>query len=517
MGKLPCGALGKIPRRLGRRHDDDTPHMAQPGTHPPVVSQAECDAGYQRTVKKTLHHRGWARPPHRKDESQDVGPGEHSRVGLDPHGVGGRGCRVGAPLGGGHRRLEVVPVQVDDIHDVTSSAESLDGRLEEGGGELVGSRMGENDERGHYPHSTKSANWTTVGRGVSAVVAAPCDVRDISAGWLGEVLGSRVDDVDIEVIGAGVGFMGQLARVRLVSRDVPASLIVKIPSADPGAQMIGGMMRVWEREHRFYTDIAPNMRSVSIPHCIHSGVDPFVLVLEDLAPARAGDQVEGPTQSQARAVIDAAAALHAEWMNRPELATYDWMPDLNDPSTGMVAQLFPAGWPVFLARYADSLPERVLRWCEAFVPRIVDWVHTYDDWPTTLIHGDFRLDNMFFDDRGGVTLIDWQLAMRAPSTTDLVYFIGTNLPTDTRRVMTEELISRYCDGLRSRGVSAEWADRSRIRKGLTEGVLFYCTSFAASILTLDQANERGAALMDSLVRRAFSAADDLDAGGLLGL
>lgn len=83
--------------------------------------------------------------------------------------------------------------------------------------------------------------------------------------------------------------------------------------------------------------------------------------------------------------------------------------------------------------------------------------------------------------------------------------------------MTDELIDRYCEGLRRGGVTAEWADRQRIMRGLTEGVLFYCTSFAASILSLDQANERGAALMDSLVRRAFSAADDLDAGELLGL
>lgn len=347
--------------------------------------------------------------------------------------------------------------------------------------------------------------------------AAPRDVKDISAEWLGDVMGVRVDDVDIEIIGAGVGFMGQLARVRLVARDVPSSVIVKMPSSDPGAQMIGGMMRVWEREHRFYTEVAPKIRSTRIPRCVHSGTDPFVLVLEDLAPALPGDQVTGPTPDQARIVIDNAAALHAEWMNRPELFGYEWMPDLNDPSTGMVAQLFPVGWPTFLARYADSLPERVLRWCEAFVPKIVDWIHTYDDWPVTLIHGDFRLDNMFFDHRGDMTLIDWQLAMRAPSTTDLVYFLGTNLPTETRRAMTDELIDRYCVGLRRGGVASEWADKNLIMKGLTEGVLFYCTSFAASILSLDQANERGAALMDSLVRRAFSAADDLDAGALLGL
>jgi hypothetical protein len=123
---------------------------------------------------------------------------------------------------------------------------------------------------------------------------------------------------------------------------------------------------------------------------------------------------------------------------------------------------------------------------------------------------------MFFGADGTFGLIDWQMAMRAPSTTDLVYFIGTNLPTEMRREMQDELIQRYVDGLEQGGVPKEWANVDKIVRGLTEGVLFYCTSFGASILTFDPANERGAALMDSLVRRAFSAADDLSAGHVFG-
>ena len=345
----------------------------------------------------------------------------------------------------------------------------------------------------------------------------PQFISDISAEWLSTALGCRVDGIEVEVIGEGVGFMGQLARVRLVSRDTPTSVIVKVPSADPGAQMIGGMMRVWEREHRFYTEVAPKIHSVRLPRCLYSAEDPYVLVLEDLSPAMPGDQVAGPTTGQARAVIDAAASLHAEWFARPELDTFEWMPDLNDPSTEAIGQLFPVGWPAFLARYGDVLPARVLRWCEQFVPGVVSWIHTYDDWPVTLIHGDFRLDNIFFGrDDADVSIIDWQLSMRAPSTTDLVYFIGTNMPTEMRRALQVELIDRYCRGLVEGGVPTDWANAERVTQGLAEGALFYCTSFAASILSLDPANERGVALMDSLVHRAFSAADDLDAGARMG-
>jgi len=47
-------------------------------------------------------------------------------------------------------------------------------------------------------------------------------------------------------------------------------------------------------------------------------------------------------------------------------------------------------------------------------------------------------------------------------------------------------------------------------------MLFYAVSFGASLLTIDPANERGAALFDELVRRTFSAVDDLDAGASMG-
>lgn len=350
---------------------------------------------------------------------------------------------------------------------------------------------------------------------------APTVMSELDEAWLAHVLGVRIDSLDIDIIGTGEGFMGQLARVHLTGDGVPPRVIVKMPTSDPGGRMIGEMMRVWEREHRFYTEVAPSMTqltsNVRLPRCLYSQADPYVLILEDLHPLSPGDQVAGPTIDQACIAIDAAAALHSAWFDRPELHHLTWMPDISDPMSASVGAMFDMGWPTFLARYQDSLSERVLRWCEAFAPRVVDWIQTYSTWPNTLIHGDFRLDNMFFGTDGSMTLIDWQLSMRAPSTTDLVYFLGTNLPTDMRRATQDDLIERYSRAMRAGGVPHEWSDPERITQGYAEGCLFYCTSFAASILTLDTANERGAALMDSLVRRAFSAADDLDAGHRIGL
>ena len=71
---------------------------------------------------------------------------------------------------------------------------------------------------------------------VRAVSETPKVLADVTAAWLGEVLGATIDEIDVHVIGEGEGFMGQLARVTITSSspDVSASVIVKLPTADPG-------------------------------------------------------------------------------------------------------------------------------------------------------------------------------------------------------------------------------------------------------------------------------------------
>ncbi|MEY3796226.1 MAG: hypothetical protein RLZZ170_240, partial [Actinomycetota bacterium] len=182
----------------------------------------------------------------------------------------------------------------------------------------------------------------------------PTVLSDISAEWLSEVLHTQVTGFTLQVIGAGEGFMGQLARVSLSGDNVPPSVIVKFPTSDPGGQVMGEMMGVWNREHRFYTEVASQIEGIKLARCLHSSVDPYALVLEDLSPARSGDQVAGPTPDQARIAIDVAATLHSAWFDKPELHKLDWMPSISDPMTATIGTLFPIGWPMFLERYQDS-------------------------------------------------------------------------------------------------------------------------------------------------------------------
>ena len=345
----------------------------------------------------------------------------------------------------------------------------------------------------------------------------PVTLHDIDARWIGQVLDTAVDSVTVDRIAAGEGFMGQLARVSIVSPDpdAPPAVIVKLATSDPGGRMIGEMMRVWEREHCFYRDVAPQL-NIRVPKVYLNELDPPCLVMEDLAPATPGDHLAGASREQAERSIDLIARHHAAWFEHPSLETFSWMPGLDDPSVLTIGPMFEAGWPGFLDRYGTELAPRTLRWCEQFVPTIPEWIQGHVDDAVTLIHGDFRLDNLFFDEDGSVAVIDWQLSMRAPGQTDLVYFCANNLTVDARRELEDDLIERYVDGLHRAGVPEERVTLEDVRRGYVEGMLFYAASFGASLLSIDPANERGAALFDELVRRTFAATDDLDSGAWFG-
>lgn len=357
----------------------------------------------------------------------------------------------------------------------------------------------------------------------------PASLAEVTPQWLASTTGWPIESIGVSVIGQGEGFLGQLARVSLTYGDgrppaAPASVIVKLPTQDPGGRAIGMMMGVWEREARFYEAMASQL-GVRVPKVYVNLADgasgEFALVMEDLAPMHAADQVAGASPEQARRVIDELAALHGAWWNHPLLPTLEWMPGLDSPMTGAIKPMFDMAWPQFLERYQGRVADRTLRWAEAFADQIPALLARYLSEPVTLVHGDFRLDNMFFDADGRAdgefALVDWQMSMRAPGGSDLVYFIVTNLTPPVRRQMERELVERYQAGLMRAGVTGEYATVERLWQGYLEGVLFYTVTFGGGLLGIDPANERGVKLFDELVMRTFTAADDLAVGDVLGI
>jgi hypothetical protein len=135
--------------------------------------------------------------------------------------------------------------------------------------------------------------------------------------WLTDALRAKgcigtaaVTSFTTETIAAGVGLLGQLARMT-VHYDgdgvgAPRTMIAKFPSPAPENRFIVNLFRFHEREVRFYEEVAGDI-SLRTPRCYYSAVDiasgDYVILLEDLAPARVGDQLLSCTLEEAELAI----------------------------------------------------------------------------------------------------------------------------------------------------------------------------------------------------------------------
>lgn len=327
--------------------------------------------------------------------------------------------------------------------------------------------------------------------------------------------GARVADVSLEPLGEGVGLIGDLCRVRIrydkAEPDSPDSLIAKFPSTHAANRATGMRFHFYECETRFYQELARGV-SMRVPRCYFAGMvvasEAFVVLLEDMAPARCGDQVEGCTPDEAAIIVTTLAEFHAGWWESPVLRDMRWLPGL-DRYVGAYHELYRAAYPAFLAKTAAWLPDdvrRVSAWLDGRFR--VAW-HRLTGAPETIIHGDYRLDNLMFPPiRGGAPLavLDWQGVRRAHGMFDLSYFLCESLPVPERRSAERDLVTLYQEGLLRGGVTDYSLERCWDDYRLS---LLVCLCRATiAVGTYDVGNERGQHLVNTLVERLFAAIMD---------
>lgn len=353
----------------------------------------------------------------------------------------------------------------------------------------------------------------------------------ITAEWLtgalrsgGALKDARVTSFDAQIIGEGAGFMGQLARLRLQydrpEADAPASLIAKLPAAAQENREVAGIFRFYEREVRFYDEIADEVE-LRIPRRYYGAWDAasgnYVLLLEDLAPAAIGDQVAGCPVEKAELSIRNLAKFHATWWESPRLAQLDWMPFTNDPLIAQSAQdSYQKCWGPFLEFMAGKVSPAVRDVGERLGSRIPPLLDRFGTPPRTIVHGDYRLDNIFFaSPEGGPqhAVIDWQISSRGRGVFDVAYFVcGTVAPAE-RRACEMELLRMYHAILTEHGVRGYTFEQCL--EDYRASVLF-CLGYAVIAAgSLDMANERGVELFQKIAERSLSAIEDLNAGELL--
>jgi hypothetical protein len=241
--------------------------------------------------------------------------------------------------------------------------------------------------------------------------------------------------------------------------------------------------------------------------------DDFILLLEDLAPARQGDQLAGCSVDEAAIAVEELPKLHAPQWGDPALESLPWLHRNTADSAVMTTMLVTGLYDGFRTRYTDRLDPDVFELCERFIPRLSSYLATRPG-PWTVAHGDYRLDNLLFGtEEGGppVAVVDWQTVAHGPGIADLSYFIGAGLLPDDRRVHEEDLVRSYDAGLRSMGVDLEWDDCwQQYRRHTFAGLVM---AVAASMLVEQTA--RGDDMFMAMANRHGRHALDLDAEALI--
>jgi hypothetical protein len=341
--------------------------------------------------------------------------------------------------------------------------------------------------------------------------------------WLTSALAPLLGDTRVHSVACAPVGTGQMSDcVRLTPTydgptAAPRSLIAKLPAADPTSRATAAALRNYEIEVSFYRQLAPQL-PVRAPRCYHAHLDTtgtdFVLLLEDVAPARQGDQLAGCSVAQAAVAVEELPRLHAPRWGDQSLAGLGWLHRSPEEAVDFTSQLVAGLFGGFRDRYARRVDADIMALGERLMARLPSYLGDRPG-PWTVAHGDFRLDNLLFGtDAVGppVVVVDWQTVTHGPGIGDLSYFLGAGLVPETRRSDEDDLVRAYHGALRAAGVEGLgwnecWTQYRRYSFG---GLIM---AIAASMLV--EQTDRGDDMFVTMAQRHGRHAIDLEAERLI--
>jgi hypothetical protein len=347
----------------------------------------------------------------------------------------------------------------------------------------------------------------------------PRTADEVTPEWLTRALQANGRDVVVRTVrrtplGEGVGMMSLLEHVEVEYEhgDGPTTMVLKLPATNEANRAVALAFDIYRRETLFYRDVAA-LTPAATPEVYVSeieGKEAFVLLLEDLGHYRLGDQIVGCSVADAELCMVELGDLHAtfwEDVDRPEL---EFLP-YHHPShhSEGLRQGAAAGWDPMLEVFGDVVPAPLAALKDRFlaaIPRMQEWIATP---PLTVVHGDFRMDNLFFGTTPGesrVAAIDWQGALKAKGVQDLGYLLGGSVEIEDRRAHERDLVGKWHENLCHGGVEGYSLDQAW--QDYLRSLLYQWTVTTVIAGTLDPSNDRGRAWMTRMVDRHATAIED---------
>ncbi len=335
--------------------------------------------------------------------------------------------------------------------------------------------------------------------------------------WLSDAMGLPVATADLTKVGTGqIGDCERIVLTYSQDCDGPTSIVAKIPSQDPTSRNAGVALGTYRKETSFYRELREQL-PVRAPHCYFVDFDPatgeFALLLEDLAPAEQGDQIAGCSVDEASIAVLELPKLHAPLWGDPKLSTMEFLVGGYGENPEISGQFLSMLYAGFKERYADRIDADILELSERMLTKLVP-MYDLGDRPKTLVHGDYRLDNMLFATAAGgppVAIVDWQTVAHGFGVADLSYFVGAGLTVEDRRVHEEDLVRTYLDAMNAAGIDLAWDELWwQYRRHTTSGLVM-----AIGASQVVGQTDRGDDMFVTMAQRHGRHALDLDFEGTL--
>jgi Ecdysteroid kinase-like family len=354
----------------------------------------------------------------------------------------------------------------------------------------------------------------------------PCSVAELTTSWLTSVLraagalepSAEITDFRAERIAEGVGFASYLYRIHLDvdSGRGPTTVIVKWPTDYQTYLELATQIRLYEREVSFYKHVATSA-PLSTPRVyfaeINDGTTEFVILMEDLRDLENADHLAGLSIDRVERVLDELARFHAWGWNLTPTASNDqaFLSIDDQRMVGLFSAGAAVGWPLYLAHGRATPPGGFGEMIGGFtsaVPILLKYLTE----PTTLVNGDLRADNLFFDGAARHFTVDFQFTGRGSGMWDVAYLVGQGLDPAVRGGRERDLVHRYVSALADQGIEYPY---ERAWEQFQIAVVAQVALPLLAMMSWDTLNSRGKELLQVLMERCFQIIADTDALGIV--
>jgi hypothetical protein len=303
------------------------------------------------------------------------------------------------------------------------------------------------------------------------------------------------------------GLLSYLYRVGLTYSDGaqgPATVVVKLPTDDPNQRGISDALGFYNRECTYYNVVAPTapFKTATIfGQAQATDSTDFIIVMEDLGHMERIDQVVGATLPESETVLKALAKLHAVYWGHQDLENLSstFLPMDNPIYHAALPGIFGAGWASLKVNAPDLLDPEIIEFGDNYsthLPQMLASLNT----PTTLLHGDYRADNLLLDEEGNLAVIDFQITSMGNCAFDIAYFLSSSVTSETRAAHADQLLHLYHDTLTAEGVNYSFED---LEAGFRVALAFCLIYGVASFAGWDSFGERQQELMRSMASRTI--------------